>query len=66
MIKWRIREILDEIEQLESDIESGHIAWHDEDGDPDAMAECDPSDQYCKGEEIGELVKELKEIVAKM
>lgn len=54
----RIREILNEIESLESDISYGEQAWAD-DNDPCAMAECD---QFVKGEEIKSLIIELKEI----
>lgn len=54
----RVDEINDEIKSLNREIQAGSDAW-EEGGDPDAMASCDPSDQYCKGEEVEELKKEL-------
>lgn len=57
-----IRNIMDQIENLEQDIEYGQRAWHDGD-DPCAMADCDPSDWYVKEQEIDSLLKDLKTLV---
>lgn len=58
----RIREILDEVEALERDINHGERAWS-EGTDNCAMAECDPSDQFVKGMEVEALILELKGIL---
>ena len=61
---FRIEEIRREIKSLSSDISRGSKAW--EDGDDEcAMAECDPSDQYCKSMEIDELQIELNTLLVK-
>ncbi len=59
----RIREIIREIEFLENEIKAGEHAWT-ESADEFAMAGCDPSDQYIKGQEIDSLKVELKALVA--
>jgi hypothetical protein len=63
--RWRINEILDEIQEKRNRLNAGHSAWYDEgeDASPEAMAECDPSDQFCLGEEIDALKKELKDLI---
>ncbi len=67
MSRWRINEILDEIQDKRNTQGAGHDAWYgEEEADPCAMAECDPSDQYVIGEEIAELKKELLELIAKL
>jgi hypothetical protein len=67
MSRWRIDEILNEIKEKRRRQTAGHNAWNSEDeDDPCAMAECDPSDQFCLGEEIEELKKELLELIAKL
>ena len=59
---YRIREILNEIEDLEKELDDSSKAW--EDGtDPFAMAACDPSDQFEKNETLSLLKTELKELV---
>ncbi len=59
---WRIEAIRKDIKELHDSISHGVQAW--EDGEDEcAMAECDPSDQYCKGEEIEELQNELKTLL---
>lgn len=68
MSRWRINEILDEIQEKREKQNAGHNVWYgdDEDVSPEAMAECDPSDQFCLGEEIDELKKELRELIDKL
>jgi hypothetical protein len=55
----KILQILAEIEELEREIEASSAAW-DDGTDPFAMAACDPSDQFMKGERISQLIRELK------
>lgn len=57
----RVEEIMDQIKTLKREIQAGSDAW-EEGEDECAMAECDPSDQYCKGEEIDELQQELNNL----
>lgn len=56
-----IRTLLDEIDALEADIQGGAQAWSDGE-DSFAMAACDPSDQYVKGEQISELWKQVVQL----
>ena len=58
----RVEEIWDEIKDLTRAIKHGSEAW-EEGTDECSMAECDPSDQYCKSMEIEELEKELKTLI---
>lgn len=53
---WMLEDIIEKQEELEA----GARAWADEDGDPCAMAACDPSDQFLLEEEIEQLWKEFK------
>jgi len=62
---YRIRQILDEIEELRRELNVGVEAW-EEGTDECAMAECDPSDHYVIDQEIETLVKELKQLVSEM
>jgi hypothetical protein len=59
MCNSKILQILAEIEELEREIEASSAAW-DDGTDPFAMAACDPSDQFMKGERISQLIRELK------
>ena len=58
----RVVEIQQLIQDLTGDIKHGSEAW-EEGTDECSMAECDPSDQYCKSMEIEELKKELKTLI---
>jgi hypothetical protein len=60
--KGRVDEIQDEIKTLRRDIQAGSDAW-EEGEDECAMAECDPSDQFCKGMAIEELENELNKLL---
>lgn len=59
---YRIRELINQIEDLEEELDNSSKAW--EDGtDPFAMASCDPSDQFVKSETLSLMRTELKELV---
>jgi hypothetical protein len=58
----RLEEILSEIKSLLAEIQAGFDAW-EEGEDECAMAECDPSDQFCKEMEIEALEKEMKTLL---
>lgn len=60
----RIEVIRSEIKSLSAEISHGSQAWEDGE-DACAMAECDPSDQYCKSMEIDELQKELNALLVR-
>ena len=60
----RVVEIKRQVKELNEEIKHGSDAW-EEGTDECSMAECDPSDQYCKSMEIEELAKELNTLVVK-